>query len=82
MPAKKDITVTAAPKPEKPEEIRVRIMIPAREDDGVAGLNVDQFEHVTIANEEGENTVYVKRGEWVDVTIPVFTQLRNRYPNI
>ena len=83
MAAKKENITYAVPKPEeKPEEIRVRIMLPVREEDSAPGLNVDRFEHVTISNEQGEQTVYVKRGEWVDVTIPVFVQLRNRYPNI
>ena len=80
--AVEDITIHAEPKPEKPEEVRVRIKLPLREDDQSAGLNVDHYEHVTISNEMGENTVYVKRGEWVDVTIPVFTLLRQRYPDI
>jgi len=86
MAAKKtvvdDITFHAPPQEEKPVETRVRIKLPLREDDQSAGLNVDHFEHVTISNELGENTIYVKRGEWVDVTIPVFIQLRQRYPDI
>jgi len=80
--AVENITIFAEPQPEKPEEVRVRIKLPLREDDQSAGLNVDHYEHVTISNEMGENTVYVKRGEWVDVTIPVFTLLRQRYPDI
>ena len=77
------ITIVAEPKPEKKEEVRVRIKLPLREeDDPAAGLNVDHYEHVTISNELGEETIYVKRGEWVDVTIPVFTLLRQRYPDI
>lgn len=80
--AVESITIFAEPQPEKPEEVRVRIKLPLREDDQSAGLNVDHYEHVTISNEMGENTVYVKRGEWVDVTIPVFTLLRQRYPDI
>ena len=79
----KDTITQAVPVPEeKPNEVRVRIKLPLREDDQTPGLNVDQYEHVTIANELGENTVYVKRGAWVDVTIPVFDQLRKRYPDI
>ena len=77
-----DITFHAPVPEEKPEEIRVRIKLPLREDDQTAGLNVDHFEHVTISNEQGEQTIYVKRGEWVDVTIPVFTLLKQRYPDI
>jgi hypothetical protein len=84
MANKKTDTLTqAVPVQEKkPEEVRVRIKLPMREEDSSPGLNVDLYEHVTISNEMGENTVYVKRGEWVDVTIPVFDQLRKRYPDI
>jgi hypothetical protein len=78
-----NITFHVEPKPEKKEEVRVRIKLPLREeDDPAAGLNVDHYEHVTISNELGEETVYVKRGEWVDVTTQVFTLLRQRYPDI
>lgn len=77
-----NISFTVPPAPEKPQEVRVRIMLPKREEDDSPGVNVDQFEHVTISNEVGEQTIYVKRGEYVDVTIPVFTLLRQRYPNI
>ena len=77
-----DITI-AIPKPEKkPDEVRVRIKLPLREEDQSGGLNIDHFEHVTIANEHGETCYRIKRGEYVDVTIPVFEQLRNRYPDI
>lgn len=83
MAAKKEnITIAVPQEAEKPEEIRVRIKLPLREEDNSPGLNVDHYEHVTISNELGESTTYIKRGEWVDVTIPVFTQLRNRYPDI
>ncbi len=77
-----DITIhTPVPEP-KPEPVRVRIKLPLREDDDSPGIKVDHFEHVTISNELGEQTVLVKRGEWVDVTIPVFTLLKQRYPDI
>jgi hypothetical protein len=80
--SKENITVAIPKGEEKPEEIRVRIMLPKRESDDNPGVTVDQYEHVTISNEQGEQNVRVKRGEWVDVTIPVFMQLKNRYPNI
>ena len=80
--AKENITVAIPKGEEKPEEIRVRIMLPKRESDDNPGVTVDQYEHLTISNEQGEQNVRVKRGEWVDVTIPVFMQLKNRYPNI
>ena len=79
---KENITIAVPRKEKKPEEIRVQIMIPMREEDESNGLNVDRYEHVTISNEQGENTTYIKRGEWVEVTLPVFEQLRNRYPKI
>ena len=77
-----DITIHAAPKPEEKPVTRVRIKLPLREDDQTAGLNVDHYEHVTISNEHGSETIYVKRGEWVDVTTPVFELLKQRYPDI
>lgn len=56
---------------------RVRVFIPLAEE-ASAGLKVDPYEHVTI---NGETTL-IRRGEHVDVTVPVFMQLRNKYPNI
>lgn len=58
-------------------EARVSIIIPRNADDE-SGEKVDPFERVTI---NGESTI-IKRGERVDVTIPVFVQLRNKYPNL
>ena len=76
------ITVAVVEKEAKPEEPRVRIMIPKRESDDNPGVAVDQYEHVSISNETGDFNVRVKRGEWVDVTVPVFMLLKQRYPNI
>jgi hypothetical protein len=72
------ITVVVPPKEAGPDVPRVRIMIPLPPETD-SGLKVDMYEHVTI---NGEKPVYIKRGEWVDVTVPVYMQLRNRYPNI
>lgn len=72
----KSITVTT-PVEKKEEEQRVRVFLPKLEDDG-SGLKVDQYEHVTING----RTTLVKRGEYVDVTIPVFIQLKNKFPNL
>lgn len=71
--------ITAAiPREEKTEELpRVRVFIPEVEEVGT-GLKIDHYEHVTI---NGETTL-IRRGEYVDVTVPVFLQLRNKYPNI
>ena len=58
-------------------EPRVRVFLPLLESEG-AGLHVDQYEHVTV---NGETTL-VRRGEYVDVTVPVWMQLRNKFPHI
>lgn len=59
------------------DESRVRVVLPLLPEDQM-GLKVDQYEHVTI---NGETTL-VKRGEYVDVTVPVYIQLRNKFKNI
>ena len=64
----------AAPK----GETRVRIFLPLPSE-SESGLKVDPYEHVTI---NGNPPVLIKRGEYVEVTVPVFEQLRKRYPNI
>ena len=56
---------------------RVRIYLPEQME-AESGVKVDPYEHVTI---NGEIT-YVKRGEYVDVTVPVYMILKDRYPNI
>ena len=60
-------------------EDRVSIYLPLLPDNGGVG-KVDQTVVVTI---NGENTI-IKRGEHVDVTIPVFEVLYNsgKYPNL
>jgi len=73
----------AVPKQEKTDdEVRVRIFLPKRENDDATGVAVDQYEHVSISNEHGDNFVRVKRGEYVDVTPEVFELLKQRYPNL
>ena len=59
------------------DEPRVRVYLPLLESEG-AGMNVDQYEHVTV---NGETTL-VRRGEYVDVTVPVFIQLKNKFPHL
>ena len=59
------------------DEPRVRVVLPLLPEDQM-GLKVDQYEHVPI---NGETTL-VKRGEYVDVTVPVYIQLRNKFKNI
>ena len=59
----------------------VEVYLPKLEEEG-SGVKVDQYEHVTIANEAREWTWYVKRGERVDVPVPVFVLLKAKYPDI
>lgn len=60
----------------------VEVFLPELEDPGDAGLAVDQYEHVTLSNENGDNIYYIKRGEKVDVPVPVFMALKARYPKL
>ena len=60
----------------------VQVFIPELENTGSNGLKVDQYEHVSIANQEKEDIYYVRRGERVEVPVPVFLALKERYPKI
>ena len=59
------------------DEPRVGVYLPMLESEG-AGVHIDQYEHVTV---NGETTL-VRRGEYVDVTVPVFIQLKNKFPHL
>ena len=71
------VTVEAPIVQENNEIPRVRVFIPLPEE-ASSGVKYDPYEHVTI---NGETTL-VRRGEHLDVTVPVFVQLRNKYPNL
>lgn len=79
MAAKKTDGITVeTPVVQAPEkEPTVRVFIPKMQDQE-SEVEVDQTEYVTI---NGKNTA-VRRGEYVDVPVPVFLQLKNRYPNL
>ena len=76
------LTIQAAPVEEGPKETMVRIFLPKLEDSGDNGVSVDQYEHVTISNEEKDKTYYILRGEWVEVPVNVFIILKQKYPNL
>lgn len=59
------------------DEPRVRVYLPLLESEG-AGVHIDQYEHVTVNG----GTTLVRRGEYVDVTVPVFIQLKNKFPHL
>lgn len=61
------------------ETPRVTVFIPLPPEAEDSSVKVDPYEHVTI---NGQKPVYVKRGEPVEVTIPVYLQLRNKYPRL
>lgn len=64
-------------KPETNEETTVSVFIPLLEDQG-SEVAVDQTVNVTI---NGKVT-QIRRGEHVEVKVPVFIQLRNRFHQI
>ena len=67
---------------EKEKEVRkeptVRVFIPKLDESEYGDLKIDQAETVII---NGKVT-RIKRGEYVDVKVPVFLQLKQRYPNL
>lgn len=81
MANKKVIDTTAAEiRPESLEnrvEPTVRVCIPLAQDQD-SSVAIDQTETVII---NGKTTL-IKRGEYVDVKVPVFLQLKQRYPNL
>lgn len=74
-----DSTAVAIKKDENEAKFEptVRVYLPVKEDQA-SDLAVDQTETVTI---NGVNT-RIKRGEYVDVKVPVFLQLKQRFPGI
>jgi hypothetical protein len=67
---------------EKKEEYsgpKVTVFLPRLEEEG-NGIKVDQYEHVTIANEEKEETFRILRGEPVEIPAYVFVVLKEKYP--
>lgn len=75
--ATKDRLVSTAKVEEQLEEPYVRVYIPLTEEDN-GTVKTDHYEHVTINGE----SYAVMRGQYVDVPVPVFVQLRNKYPGI
>ena len=71
------LTIAVPPKKEEDSGPRVSVFLPRLEDDG--SVAVDQYEHVTIGNENGEQHTRILRGERVEVTVPVYMGLKERY---
>ena len=79
---KDQFTIVEEEKDEGYKGPMVDVFLPELENSGDSGLKVDQYEHVTIANQEKEDIYYVRRGEHVEVPVPVFLALKERYPKI
>jgi len=76
-----NFTFTVEEKKKESNEPTVRIYLPRIEDDG--SVAVDQYEHVTIANEVGEPERWrVHRGEWVDIPVHVYIVMKEKYPDL
>ena len=76
-----NFTFTVEEKVKEDNEPKVRIYLPRIEDDG--SVAVDQYEHVTIANEVGEPERWrVHRGEWVDIPVHVYIVMKEKYPDL
>ena len=73
------LTYVVSPE-KKEEELTTEVLLPELPGGG-DGVKVDQYEHVTIANEEKEMCYKVHRGERVQVPIPVFMALKEKYGN-
>ena len=71
------ISAVIEPKSDHQGEAKVTVFIPLMEDQG-SDVTVDQTVNVTI---NGKVT-QIKRGEYVDVKVPVFIQLRNQFPRL
>ena len=76
------ITTAVVKHEDKNEEPLVDIYLPPLEDSGSAGLVVDQYEHVTIANEVKDKVWYIHRGEHVQVPVSVYMVMKEKYPNL
>lgn len=77
-----DLTTAVNEKEETYSGPFVDVFLPELEGGGVDGIKVDQYEHVTIANEQKETIYRVHRGERVSVPVPVFMALKEKYPKL
>ena len=76
-----NLTFSVIKEAEGPKRTMVPVFLP--EILGSDGdMKVDQYEHVTIANEEGEKQYHVKRGVHTEIPVDAFIVLKERYPNL
>lgn len=72
------ISVEVTEEKEVRVEPTIRILIPLADESSYGDMKIDQAETVIINGQ----TTRIKRGEYVDVKVPVWMQLRQRYPNL
>lgn len=77
-----DITTAVKKEDNRYKGPTVDVFLPELENSGEEGMAVDQYEHVTIANEQGLQRFRVRRGMHVDVPVPVFMALKEKYPKL
>ena len=72
------VSVRNEPAPKKDAATTVRVFLPLLDDTVSGDTKVDQTETVVI---NGVAT-QIRRGEYVDVKVPVYLQLRNKFPKL
>lgn len=77
-----DLTVAVPKAKEKYTGPMVSVFLPEIEGGETEGVKIDQYEHVTIANEHGEKIWQIRRGQHVEVPVPVYMVLKEKYPKI
>ena len=80
-PVNDGLTIVQEVKEKENKGPMVQIYLPKLEEEG-NGVKVDQYEHVTLANEVNEDSKYIKRGERVDIDIPTFLVMKEKYPDL
>lgn len=75
------MTVAVERKEKEDNRIMVPVFLPELPGGG-DGVKVDQYEHVTIANEQNEEVFRVLRGETVDIPVNVFINMKAKYPKL
>ena len=75
------LTVVAQEKKSEYKGPMVDVFLPVLEG-GDGSTKVDQYEHVTIANENKEDIYHVLRGEHVPVPVSVYWALKQKYPKL
>ena len=74
-----DLTVATKIEDNKYHGPTVQVFLQPLEDSGDDGIPVDQFEHVQIANEEGVQEFHILRGENVEIPVPAYIALKEKY---